>query len=329
MTLLSKEAPKTICFPACSMSAVSSTTTGGLPGPAVMARLPERIASVTTPPPPVTSRSRTMRMAHQRLRAFDGRLGGGGNQVRGAARPQNRLVEEADGPRRHGLGLRVDVEGHGVARAQDRDGVVDDGAGGVGRGGDGADDAEGRTLHQGQPVRPAPRLGFQDFRPGGLFRDQLVLENLVLGAPQAGFLGGFLGQGAPVLAHAGTHGRDDPLARFQRHRLVLLERGPGRAHRSVHLAKDAKPLGIHRPRRSAAAARPLRGLLHDGLDLPGRKGHGSTLLAPVRKGCRCGGSGRETRPPAGRCGGCLWAWRCSRHSRRPAPSRGPPSWRRR
>ena len=41
--------------PALSMSAVSSTTTGGLPGPAQTARLPLRMASCTTPGPPVTS----------------------------------------------------------------------------------------------------------------------------------------------------------------------------------------------------------------------------------------------------------------------------------
>ena len=44
---------------ATSRCAVSSTTAGGLPGPAAMARLPEFIASLTTPGPPVTVRMRT------------------------------------------------------------------------------------------------------------------------------------------------------------------------------------------------------------------------------------------------------------------------------
>ncbi len=57
--LLSNEAPRTMSAPACSTSAVSSTTAGGLPGPAVMARLSDLRASRTTPGPPVTSRSRT------------------------------------------------------------------------------------------------------------------------------------------------------------------------------------------------------------------------------------------------------------------------------
>ena len=43
-----------IAFAARFMHAVSSTSTGGLPGPAQMARLPVCIAAFTTPGPPVT-----------------------------------------------------------------------------------------------------------------------------------------------------------------------------------------------------------------------------------------------------------------------------------
>ena len=56
--LLSKEAPKTMSEAAFSTSAVSSTTTGGLPGPAQMARLPLDMAALTTAPPPVTTITR-------------------------------------------------------------------------------------------------------------------------------------------------------------------------------------------------------------------------------------------------------------------------------
>ena len=59
MMLLSREAPATISLPALAMSAVSSTTTGGFPGPAQIAFLPLFIAALTTPPPPVTTTSRT------------------------------------------------------------------------------------------------------------------------------------------------------------------------------------------------------------------------------------------------------------------------------
>src|SRR5580765_6081896 len=67
MTLLSNDAPKTMSRPALSMSAVSSTTTGGLPGPAQMARWPDSIAAFTTPPPPVTT---TRRMPGYRISAW-------------------------------------------------------------------------------------------------------------------------------------------------------------------------------------------------------------------------------------------------------------------
>ena len=46
------------------MHAVSSTYTGGLPGPAQMARLPVCMAAFTTPGPPVTSSRRTASCLH-------------------------------------------------------------------------------------------------------------------------------------------------------------------------------------------------------------------------------------------------------------------------
>ena len=58
MMLLSVDAPRTMSRAALSMCAVSSTTTGGLPGPAQMARLPLAIAAFTTAPPPVTTSRR-------------------------------------------------------------------------------------------------------------------------------------------------------------------------------------------------------------------------------------------------------------------------------
>src|ERR1043165_2648310 len=61
MMVLSVEAPRTMSRAALSMSAVSSTTTGGLPGPAQIARLPLCIAVFTTSGPPVTTTRRTPR----------------------------------------------------------------------------------------------------------------------------------------------------------------------------------------------------------------------------------------------------------------------------
>ena len=55
ITLLSKLAPLTMSRPAFAKSAVSSTTTGGLPGPAAITFLPLFIAARTTAGPPVTT----------------------------------------------------------------------------------------------------------------------------------------------------------------------------------------------------------------------------------------------------------------------------------
>ena len=66
--LLSSEAPSTMSFAARSRSAVSSTTAGGLPGPAAMARLPEFIAAFTTAGyanPTLTNLALTTRVADE------------------------------------------------------------------------------------------------------------------------------------------------------------------------------------------------------------------------------------------------------------------------
>ena len=59
MMLLSTEAPSTMCFAALPRSAVSSTTAGGLPGPAAITFLPAFMAVFTTAGPPVTTSRRT------------------------------------------------------------------------------------------------------------------------------------------------------------------------------------------------------------------------------------------------------------------------------
>ena len=55
-------------------AAVSSTNTGGLPGPAQIARLPVCIAALTTPGPPVTSSSRTTSCLQMRVEGLERRL---------------------------------------------------------------------------------------------------------------------------------------------------------------------------------------------------------------------------------------------------------------
>ena len=65
--LLSNAAPEMIAFAARVGQQVSSTNTGGLPGPAQMARLPVCIAAFTTIGPPVTSSRRVNSFLHSAL----------------------------------------------------------------------------------------------------------------------------------------------------------------------------------------------------------------------------------------------------------------------
>src|SRR5690606_3761722 len=53
------EAPRTMASAELARLAVSSTTAGGLPGPAPVVSLPEFMAALTTPGPPVTTTRRT------------------------------------------------------------------------------------------------------------------------------------------------------------------------------------------------------------------------------------------------------------------------------
>jgi len=60
MMLLSIDAPRTTSRPACARSAVSSTTTGGFPGPPAITRLPDLMATCATAAPPVTHSNATL-----------------------------------------------------------------------------------------------------------------------------------------------------------------------------------------------------------------------------------------------------------------------------
>jgi len=89
-------APATMPRPATSRLAVSSTTAGGLPGPAAMTFLPDAMAACTTPGPPVTTTRRMPLCLHERLGALDGGRGHAGDDVLGSAGGQDRLVQEMD-----------------------------------------------------------------------------------------------------------------------------------------------------------------------------------------------------------------------------------------
>ena len=165
---------------ACSRSAVSSTTTGGLPGPAQIAFLPETHGLAHHTGPAGHHEQADGGVAHQVLGAFDRRLCGTGDQVRRSASMLDGLVEYLYRQRGTLLGARVGVEYHRIAGGNHANGVADDGGGRIGAGRDGADDAVGRPFHQRQSPVAGPGMRLQRFRTRRALGHQEVLLELVL-----------------------------------------------------------------------------------------------------------------------------------------------------
>lgn len=103
----------------------------------------------------------------------------------------------------------VYVEDHGVARGEHADAVVDDGFGGVGAGGDGADDAIGGAFDEGEAVIAGHGLWGEDLGAWGAGGGEVVFLDLVSDAPEASFLDGASGEVFFVLegdaSHVGDH----------------------------------------------------------------------------------------------------------------------------
>src|SRR6266545_77559 len=133
MMLLSVDAPRTISRAALSMSAVSSTTTGGLPGPAQIARFPLFMAAFTTSPPPVTTTSRTPE-------CFISSCAG------------DRFVEKNDRLHAAVFRVRMDVEDDAVPGREHSDRIADDRGSRIGDRRDRADDSERRRLDESQTM---------------------------------------------------------------------------------------------------------------------------------------------------------------------------------
>ena len=148
-------------------------------------------------------------MTHQVLGALDGGLGHTGKQVTRTAGPHDGLVEQGYGVGAHLPGGRMHVEHGRVAGRQHADAVVDDGAGGVGAGGNGANHPIGSPLDKGQPVVTGECLGLDDLGARRLIDHQQVLLDLVLVAPHARLLPGLIGQHLGRFSGRLTHMADD------------------------------------------------------------------------------------------------------------------------
>src|ERR1051326_287429 len=160
---------------------------------------------------------------HQLLRRLDGRIGDAGDDVRRAARADDRFVQQRDRLHAAVLRVRVDVEDDAVPRGEHADGVADDGGGRIRDRRDRADDAERRRLDEGQAVVAARGDRREVFEAGRLLGDEAVLDDLVLVAPVAGLVVRGFGEHRAVLEHRRAHGFEDLGARGERqgHELLL------------------------------------------------------------------------------------------------------------
>ena len=237
--LLSNEAPRTMSRPARSMSAVASTTAGGLPGPAVMARLSDLSASRTTAGPPVTSRTRTPGCVIRARAVSIVGVRGGRHQVRRPAGADDRPVDEPNRLRRTTLRARVSVEDDRVAGRDDADRVVDDRRSRVGDRGDRRHDAERRELRDHHARVAGDGLDLEILGARRLGGDQAVLDDLVLDPAEVRLLVGHPRQLLGVIEHGATHGLDDDLPPGQALDLELLERSRGRGDGVIDRGVDA------------------------------------------------------------------------------------------
>src|ERR1051326_4232645 len=153
---------------------------------------------------------------HQLLRRLDGRIGDAGDDVRRAARADDRFVQQRDRLHAAVLRVRVDVEDDAVPRGEHADGVADDGGGRIRDRRDRADDAERRRLDEGQAVVAARGDRREVFEAGRLLGDEAVLDDLVLVAPVAGLVVRGFGEHRAVLEHRRAHGFEDLGARGER-----------------------------------------------------------------------------------------------------------------
>ena len=194
-----------------STSAVASTTAGGLPGPAVIARLSVRSASRTTAGPPVTRRTRTPGwLIRARAVSIVGR-GHRRHQVRRPAGADDRAVDQADRLRRAAPRVRMRIEDDRVPGRDDADRVVDDRRGRVRDRRDRGHHAERGELGDHHAGVAADCLDLEVLRAGRTRGHEAVLDDLVLDAPEVRLLVGHPGQVLGVVEHRSPDGVDDLL----------------------------------------------------------------------------------------------------------------------
>ncbi|OQB13160.1 MAG: hypothetical protein BWY17_02878 [Deltaproteobacteria bacterium ADurb.Bin207] len=108
---------------------------------------------------------------HQFAGGFDGGFGNACHNVRWSPGIDDRLVQQSHGCGGDVFGAGMRIEHHRVAGGNHGDGVVDDGRGGIGDGGDRADDTKGGGFDEHQAVVAGLGPGEQVFGARGFMRN--------------------------------------------------------------------------------------------------------------------------------------------------------------
>ncbi len=194
---------------------------------------------------------------------------------------RNRPIEHLDVLDGYSPGVRMHVEGHGVAGRHHRDRVVDDRRRRVGGRGDRPDDAVRCVLGHHHAVVAGHHLRLEVLGSRRLRRHQEVLDDLVLGAADPRLLPSHVGEPLAVAQHGGAHRVDHGLACLETHLAIGEEGPPGRTHGLIdrgvdtvaHLDVGHLELGCRRQgrpgtRRELGGGDASLDALDDRLDLP-------------------------------------------------------------
>ena len=197
-----------------SRSAVSSTTTGGLPGPATIARLPLLHRRPGDGRPAGDADQVDAAMLEDRVGRFERRLGDDADQVVDAQVAVDRLVEAPHAFGRDALAAGMRVDDQRVAAGDHADRVAGDRGQRVRDRRDRADHAERGVLDDRQAVIAAEHFAAQELDARRPLAERLELFDLVLQPADLGLFHLHRAQLDALVDGDAADVVDDPLAVF-------------------------------------------------------------------------------------------------------------------
>lgn len=247
-----------------SRSAVSSTTTGGLPGPATMVRLLAFMAAGHGGPASDTDQLDAAMLEHG-VGRFNRWLGDHADQVVDAKIPIDGFVETSHAFGRHALAGRVRIDDQRVATRDHAHRIAGNRGQRVRDRSDDADDAERRMFDDREPMVAAKNFAPHELDTGRTLAERFELFDLVRQAADLGFFHFHRAQLNRLLDRNAANVIDDAFALFERPLAELLEGLGGGGHGFVDASEDAKstriPATIDRRRRSRGRAHLSQDLL--------------------------------------------------------------------